>query len=440
MSSASDGGTSDAGTLDGRTPESGTLETAAPVVISGLGWVGAAGCGRQALADTLSSGQVVTSTVDGLDSYGRQDGGPPRSVAHPGARLAHLAAHQDLSSWLHPRKARRMSPPSKFAVAAAHMACADASLEVAAAGDAMAVVLATNFGPSSFTEGILEQIYTESPEAVSPFFFTESVANAPAAQVALALGATGPNITVTQREVGCLMALGRAAREIENGRAEVALVLAVDEMTALLHRVLNRFGALARDRGEGEVARPFDGRRNGAMASEGACALVLESAEHCRRRGGLPLARLRAQVAAFDPSAPSAGWGSRSEDLASQLRQGLLRQGVPIDSIDRVVSGACGHRQGDLAEAHVLRNLWGETPLPPVVVPKATVGEYAGGFLASAVLAATGVPFAATPGFRQLDADLGVEPYDGGPLASPRRLLISTLAVGGSAAWLVLEP
>jgi 3-oxoacyl-[acyl-carrier-protein] synthase II len=220
----------------------------------------------------------------------------------------------------------------------------------------------------------------------------------------------------------------------------VALVLAVDEMTALLHRVLNRFGALARARDDGEMARPFDRRRNGAVASEGACALVLESAEHCRRRGGQPLARLRAQVAAFDPSAPSAGWGSRCEELASQLRQGLLRQGIPVDSIDRVISGACGHREGDRAEARVLRSLWGETSLPPVLVPKATVGEYAGGFLASAVLAATGAPFAATPGFRRVDADLGVVPYDGAPLAPPRRILVSTLAVGGSAAWLVLEP
>ncbi len=411
-----------------------------PVVISGLGWVGAAGCGRQALTEALGDGRVVTSRVEDLDSYGRQHAGPRHSLDYPGGRLAHLAAAQDLSPWLHPRKARRMSQPSKFAVAAAHMACTDASLDVASGAGNMAVVLATNFGPSSFTEGILEQIYTESPEAVSPFLFTESVANAPTAQVALALGATGPNITVTQREAGCLLALGRAAREIENGRAEVALVLAVDEMTALLHRVLNRFGALARARGGEEMARPFDLRRNGTLAAEGACALVMESAAHCERRGGLPLARLRAQVAAFDPTAPSAGWGRRPEALEQRLRQGLRSQGVVVDSIDRIVSGAGGHRHGDWVEAKLLRALWGEAALPPVLVPKATVGDYAGGFLAAAVLAASGVPFASTPGFQQRDPDLGIVPHDGSPSAPPRRLLVSTLGVGGSAAWMVLEP
>lgn len=414
--------------------------TIEPVVVSGLGWVGAAGCGRQALTETLGEGRVVTSSVEVLDSYGRQSAGPRHSLTYPGGRLAHLAAAQDLSPWLHPRKARRMSPPSKFAVAAARMACADASLDVEAEDSVMAVVLATNFGPSSFTEGILEQIYTESPESVSPFFFTESVANAPTAQVALALGATGPNITVTQREAGCLMALGRAAREIENGRADVALVLAVDEMTALLHRVLNRFGALARPRKGPEMARPFDRYRNGTVAAEGACALVVESAAHCERRGGRPMARLRAQLAAFDPTAPAAGWGRHPEALGQRLRHGLRRQGVDIDSIDRVVSGAAGHRQGDWAEARVLEALWGESAPPPVLVPKATVGEYAGGFLAASALAATGIAFAATPGFEEMDPGLGIVPHDGQTLAAPHRLLVSTLGVGGSAAWLVLEP
>lgn len=410
------------------------------LVITGLGWVGSAGCGRQALQETLEQGRVESLPIQDLDSHGRQHVGPPHSAPGRGARRALLAAHHDLSTWLHPRKARRMSPPSKFAVAAAHMAIEDAALEVEPVASSMAVVLATNFGPSSFTEGILEQIFTDSPEAVSPFLFTESVANAPAAQVALALGATGPNITVTQREAGCLLALHRAAQEIRQGRAEIALVLAVDEMTALLHRVLDRFGALAHERDGEELARPFDRRRGGVLASEGACALVLERASAAQSRGAARLAGLRAHVAGFDPSAPAAGWGRHPGRLAQRLIRGLERQGVDLTSMDRIVSGAGGHRQGDRAEAEVLRQAWGESALPAVVVPKATVGEYAGGFLASAVLAAAGISFSATPGFSEDDPDLGIAPHDGRQLDAPKRLLVSSLAVGGSAAWWVLEP
>lgn len=416
------------------------MSAGSDLVISGLGWVGSAGCGRQALQETLEQGRVESLPVQDLDSHGREHVGPLYSAPGRGSRRALLAAHLDLSPWLHPRKARRMSPPSKLAVAAAHMAVEDAALDVEPVASSMAVVLATNFGPSSFTEGILEQIFTDSPEAVSPFLFTESVANAPAAQVALALGATGPNITVTQREAGCLLALHRAAQEIRQGRAEVALVLAVDEMTALLHRVLDRFGALARERGGEELARPFDRRRSGVLASEGACALVLERADRVEARGASRLARLRAHVAGFDPSAPAAGWGRHPERLAQRLIRGLERQGVDLASVDRIVSGAGGHRQGDGVEAEVLRRAWGDAALPTVLVPKATVGEYAGGYLAGAVLAAAGVSLAATPGFSEPDPNLGIIPHDGSPLAAPKRLLVSSLAVGGSAAWWVLEP
>ena len=171
-----------------------------------------------------------------------------------------------------------------------------------------------------------------------------------------------------------MLALHRAAQEIRQGRAEVALVLAVDEMTALLHRVLDRFGALAREVDGEELARPFDRRRNGVLAAEGASAILLERADVAERRGAPRLAGLRAHVAAFDPSAPAAGWGKHPEGLARRLGRQLERLGVDLASIDRVVSGAGGHRRGDLAEAAVLRQLWPESTLPAVLAPKATVG------------------------------------------------------------------
>ena len=68
--------------------------------------------------------------------------------------------------------------------------------------EAAAVVLATAYGPSSVTEELEEQILLQGPEAASPALFAESVANAPAAQVARITGARGANLTVTAREAG----------------------------------------------------------------------------------------------------------------------------------------------------------------------------------------------------------------------------------------------
>ena len=79
-------------------------------------------------------------------------------------------------------------------------------------------------------------------------------------------------------------------------------------------------------------------------------------------------------------------------------------------------------------------------PLRPVVLaPKAVTGEYAGGQLAAAVLAAAGDAAWPTAGFGEADPELAVVPHDGSPLPAPRRVLASALAAGGAASWLVLE-
>jgi 3-oxoacyl-[acyl-carrier-protein] synthase II len=399
-------------------------------VVTGLGTVGSFGGGREALAAALLAARPRLSAVDRSAGYHRPGG----------AGMAALLDGYDLSRWVPPREGRRMSPPSKLALAAARMALSDAGIAGidGRAGDTGelswgAVVMSTVFGPASYTEGLLKQIL-DSPESASPFLFTESVANAPAAQIGIAMGARGAGITIAQREAGLLLAVARGAAEIAAGRAPLALSGTVEEMTPLLHSVLDRFGALAHPE---EVARPFDRRRSGFLAGEGAVVLVLEDEEAAREGRRRPLARLLAWGRAFDPSAPAAGWGEGQAALARGLLRCLARAGLEPGDIDLVVSGASGSRTGDRLEALTLRAAWGEWPLPPILVPKAVTGEYGGGFLAAAVLAAGGAPFGPTPGFAEADPELGVVPHAGGPLPAPSRVLVSTVAAGGAAAWLV---
>jgi 3-oxoacyl-(acyl-carrier-protein) synthase len=399
------------------------------VLVTGLGTVGSYGCGAESLRKALASPAAQTSEIDRSAGYHL-----PES-----SRRACLVAYRELAAWVPPMEARRMSPPSKLALAAARMALGCAGLEGAPAEESTAVVIATSFGPSSYSEGLLKQILFEGPESTSPSLFTESVANAPAAQIAIALRARGPSPTICQREAGPLLAAGRGAAEILAGRTPRALAGAVEEMTPLLHSLLDRFGALARPGPDGEeAARPFDRCRSGFLAGEGATVLVLEESENARKRGARPLARVLGGGSAFDPSAPATDWGTGHEVLARALRRSLSRAGLEPGDVGLIVSGAAGSRAGDRLEALALRSAWGETPLPPVVAPKAVTGEYGGGFLGSAVLAAAGARFGPTPGFREPDPELGLVPYDGSRRLSPSVVLATSLAVGGAAAWLIL--
>jgi 3-oxoacyl-(acyl-carrier-protein) synthase len=126
--------------------------------------------------------------------------------------------------------------------------------------------------------------------------------------------------------------------------------------------------------------------------------------------------------------------------LAHALRHQLDRAGITPASIDRIVSWASGTRRGDRLEADVLRATWGDLPVPPILAAKGVTGDHGGGLLSAAVLAAEGATFGATAGFAEPDPELGVVPYDGRALAPPQRVLVTALAVGGAAAWMVLEP
>ncbi len=413
------------------------------VVVSGLGTVGAWGAGRSGLLEILAAGEPRLSPL----------GEPGPLATRRGLRLdprVAWAAKVDsscLGPWLPAAAARRMSPPSRFAAAAARMALADAGLSEAPEEllESAAVVLATSYGPSSVTEELLDQILLDGPDQASPALFAESVANAPAAQVARLTGARGANLTVTEREAGALSAVRRAATEVASVRSELALAGAVEEVTPLLQALLDRFGALARgpkavEDGGPPLARPFDRRRAGLLSGEGSTVVVLEPEDAAAARGARPLARVVGGGSAFDPSASRRGWGRGALDLSRGLDRVLRRCGLAPGEIDLVVSGASGTRAGDRLEAEVLRAVWNGSALPPVVAPKGVTGEMGGGHLAAAMVALEGAELGPSPGFERPDPALGLVPHPGGPLPRPaRRVLVSSLAAGGGATWLLFE-
>ncbi|MBX3461579.1 MAG: hypothetical protein KF830_00265 [Planctomycetes bacterium] len=391
------------------------------VVVTGVGCLGPWGLGLPALAAALRQGRALASPIDRSAGYHRPDAATQVAACGP----------LDLSPWLSPQAARRMSDLSQYAVAAARMALADAGL-AAVPADRTAVALATAFGPGGFTEQLARQILDKGGKAASPFLFTDCVANAAAGQIAIDLGARGPNTTICQREAGPLLALQQGAFDVASGRADVCLAGAVDEMKPLSHAILDRFRALVRPDGQGELPRPFDRRRRGVLAGEGATVLVLESEASARARGARVLARVGPTARGFDPTAGRASFGHDAGGLAALLR---TRLGRLLPEVGAVVSTAAGARQGDALEAAVLRRTF--AALPPVLVPKAVHGEYGGGTLATALLALAGSDFARPAGCTEPDPDLGVVPASGRVQAA--RVLCSALAAGGAAAWSILE-
>lgn len=397
---------------------------AAELCISGCGTIGPFGVGMAALRTALAAGIPLARPIEKGSGWHRSGG----------SGSAALVPAVDLKAMVPPAAARRMSTSSLWAVAAAKLALADAGVDVTRLQEtALTVDLANVFGPSRYTELLLQQVLHGDPQLASPFLFTDCVANAPAGQIAIALGARGSNTTWCERECGQVLALLAAARPARDAAPRRALCGVVDEMPEVVHAILDRLNALvAAATAGGEVPRPYGRTRAGFLAGEGATVLLLEPRSLARR----PLARVVAGGRAFDPSAHPIGWGSGHVELAGAIAADLAQAGVAPGSIGAVVASASGSVGGDALEARVLRELF-DAALPPVLVPKGVVGEFGGGVLASALLALEGAQFARPVGCDDGDPELGLRVHDGTVRAE--RVLVTTFAAGGAAAWVVLE-
>jgi 3-oxoacyl-[acyl-carrier-protein] synthase II len=106
-----------------------------------------------------------------------------------------------------------------------------------------------------------------------------------------------------------------------------------------------------------ETPAPFDKDRDGLVLGEGACTFVLEELEHAQARGATILAEL-------------VGFGCNSDGthvtqpnsvtMAVAMRLALEEAGIPPEAIGYVNAHGTATHQGDVAESHATREVFGE--------------------------------------------------------------------------------
>lgn len=122
-----------------------------------------------------------------------------------------------------------------------------------------------------------------------------------------------------------------------------------------------------------EPCRPFDATRAGLNLGEGAAWLVIETAEHARRRGVQPLMRLAGYgnaCDAFHQTATSAD----GEGPYRAMKQALESASIRPDEVDYINTHGTGTGNNDLTESAALRRLFGEQ-VPPFSSTKAFTGH-----------------------------------------------------------------
>ncbi|WP_210576897.1 beta-ketoacyl synthase [Streptomyces sp. GESEQ-4] len=312
----------------------------------------------------------------------------------------------------------------------------EAAVLLGAAGDHTSVTrywrTADSLSPSSSTERVPDGATARYADAV-PAHLAELLAGG--------LGLTGPRLTFTNACVASAAAIIHACRLISSGRIDTAVCAGgylVEEET------FGKFDsgrALSRD----GMVRPFSADRSGLLLGDGVAAVVLESAEHARRRGARPLTTI-------------AGWGAATDahhiaqphpegvGLARAARQALRLAGDPDGAtLGYVNAHGTGTKYNDGAETRGLRAALPErVESIPVSSTKSTTGhllEAAGvvEFVITMLALMDGV-LPPTAGYGRPDPECDLDYVPNQPRqADPRRALTINAAFGGANTALVLE-
>ena len=158
------------------------------------------------------------------------------------------------------------------------------------------------------------------------------------------------------------------AELIRAGRAECVVVGGTECITKF-H--LNGFASLMiLDK---EPCRPFDASRAGLNLGEGAAWLVIETADHARRRGVQPLARLAGYGNACDAFHQTAT-SDNGEGPYRAMKRALESAGITPGQVDYVNTHGTGTGNNDKTESAALRRLFGDQ-VPPFSSTKAFTGH-----------------------------------------------------------------
>lgn len=281
-------------------------------------------------------------------------------------------------------EARRMDRSTQHAVIAALEAWADAGLTLDEDNgidrDRLGVCCASGIGGMQSLLGQWDVQKEKGFRRVSPFTIPMLMANAPAANVGLKLGARAAIHTPVSACASSNEAISFGLDMLRLGRADIAVVGGTE---AVIHPLpIAAFGqmqALSRRNDDPtRASRPWDVDRDGFVLGEGSAMMVIETLEHAQARG----AKIYATLAGSGISADShdivqpdpAGRGQ-----ASAMVKALRDADLQASEVVHINAHGTSTPQGDVAEAGSIALALGDTSNVWVNSTKSMTGHLLGG-------------------------------------------------------------
>ena len=263
------------------------------IVVTGTGIVSPLGCGTSLVWRRLLAGRSgIRRLSDNL-------------VRDVPAKIAGVVPtpEEDAEGGFDPKRVvnlkdqKRMDRFIQFALAAADEAIAQ-SVWVPisdAERNRTATIIGSGIGGFATMKLAMHTIDQRGPRKLSPFTVPSFLANLAAGQVSIRHGFRGAIGSPVTACAASLQAIGDGARMIRAGEVDVAICGGAEsciERVSLASFAAARALSTHYNETPQRASRPFDINRDGFVMSEGAAVLVIESLDHARARGSLPLAEL----------------------------------------------------------------------------------------------------------------------------------------------------
>jgi len=320
------------------------------VVITGVGAVSAVGNTAEETWQAMLAGRSGIGPITLFDPE-------PFPV-----RIQAEVKNFELGERVDAKQQRYMSRATTFAMSAAIEALDDSGFKVTEENaDMVGVIFGSGIGGSEMVIEYQRILEEKGPRRITPFLAANVIPDAASGHLAIYTGARGPNFSPTSACATGATSLGEAFETIRRGDAD-AIIAGSSEavLMPIYHAVWCSMRALAGDNEHPEKAmKPFDLNRDGFIAGEGGCAMILEDYDQAKARG----ATIYCEVIGYGSSNDAYDMISLAETgrgLKRAVNAAVRKSGIDPAIIDYINPHGSATPQNDRVETLVFKEIMGE--------------------------------------------------------------------------------
>jgi len=336
-------------------------------VITGLGVVAPNGIGKDAFWEAVVEGR---SGIDWVRSFDASD---------LYCQVAGEVRDFDPTDYMDAHDVRRSGRFVHFAMAASRLAVEDAEIDLTRLDPfRVGAIVGSSVGASgNIADDVYATYYAKGPRACGALDHVLLAPHTATAYVTIAFGMKGPNASTATGCCASLEAIASARDILRSGQADVMVVSGTEACVSRFGMsLLCRTNVLThRNEEPSKASRPYDATRDGLVLSEGAGALVVETAEHALGRG----AHIYAEVCGFGSTTEGTHLvvpDASGIELASAFRAALLDSRLAPEEIDYVCAHGIANRDYDIADTRAIKQVLGPRAYNiPVSSIKSTTGQ-----------------------------------------------------------------